>query len=273
MEHYSTLLWHLNDAPALSYLSQRLLPIDREAPQPWIAAGNCFSLNSDHDEAMRCFRRAAALRPDCAYAWTLCGYEAIAMEEYERATAFYRTAIRADARHYNAWYGLGLVYMNMAKFRHAHHHFVRALEINPTNAVLLCCLGAVHEKEGDYERALAVYERACAYAPESAMVKFKSVRVRVCLGQFEVCPVIRLNPSRLADVLASKTAARELEELTRKTATEPNVFMLLGKVQHKLGNREAATHAFVVARELDPKLEGPIRIVFEGIDDDEQSSA
>ena len=25
------------------------------------------------------------------------------MEEYERAIAFYRTAIRTDARHYNAW--------------------------------------------------------------------------------------------------------------------------------------------------------------------------
>lgn len=42
----------------------------------------------------------------CAYAWTLCGYEAVEMEEYERAMAFYRTAIRTDARHYNAWYVL-----------------------------------------------------------------------------------------------------------------------------------------------------------------------
>jgi hypothetical protein len=34
----------------------------------------------------------------------LCGYEAIEMEEYERAIAFYRTAIRTDGRHYNAWH-------------------------------------------------------------------------------------------------------------------------------------------------------------------------
>ncbi len=103
MEAYSTLLWHLGDPPSLSHLSQSLIAIDREAPQPWIAAGNCFSLQKNHDEAMRCFRRAAQVDPGCAYAWTLCGYEAIEMEEYERAIAFYRTAIRTDARHYNAW--------------------------------------------------------------------------------------------------------------------------------------------------------------------------
>ena len=103
MEMYSTLLWHLGDPPALSHLSQNLIAIDRDAPQPWIAAGNCFSLQKDHDEAMRCFRRATQIDPGCAYAWTLCGYEAIEMEEYERAIAFYRTAIRIDSRHYNAW--------------------------------------------------------------------------------------------------------------------------------------------------------------------------
>lgn len=53
---------------------------------------------------MRCFKRATQIDPGCVYAWTLCGYEAIEMEEYERAIAFYRTAIRTDARHYNAWY-------------------------------------------------------------------------------------------------------------------------------------------------------------------------
>lgn len=96
----------------------------------------------------------------CAYAWTLCGYEAVEMEEYERAMAFYRTAIRTDARHYNAWYvfffrtgrhrrlikkryGMGLVYLKTDRPRYAEHHFRRAVEINPTNPVLLCCVGMV----------------------------------------------------------------------------------------------------------------------------------
>jgi anaphase-promoting complex subunit 3 len=103
LEHYSTLLWHLSDAPALSALSQSLMSISRESTQAWISTGNLFSLQRDHDEAMRCFKRATQIDPGCSYAWTLCGYEAIEMEEYDRAIAFYRTAIRTDARHYNAW--------------------------------------------------------------------------------------------------------------------------------------------------------------------------
>ena len=104
-EIYSTLLWHIGDTPALSHLSQHLMSIDREATQTWIAAGNSFSLQKEHDQAMRCFKRATQIDPSCAYAWTLCGYEAMEMEDYERALGFYRAAIRNDARHYNAWYG------------------------------------------------------------------------------------------------------------------------------------------------------------------------
>jgi len=104
LEHFSTLLWHMSDAPALSALSQTLMSISRESTQAWISTGNLFSLQRDHDQAMRCFKRATQIDPGCVYAWTLCGYEAIEMEEYERAIAFYRTAIRTDARHYNAWY-------------------------------------------------------------------------------------------------------------------------------------------------------------------------
>lgn len=154
LEHFSTLLWHMSDAPALSALSQSLMSISRESTQAWISTGNLFSLQRDHDQAMRCFKRATQIDPGCVYAWTLCGYEAIEMEEFERAIAFYRTAIRTDARHYNAWYvplfdsadsryGMGVVYAKTGKLRHAEHHYRRAADINPTNAVLLSSIGSV----------------------------------------------------------------------------------------------------------------------------------
>lgn len=189
MAQYSTLLWHLGDASALSHLSQVLLSVNREAAEPWIASGNLFSVRGDHDEAMRCFRRATHLDPGNAYAWTLCGHEAMSMEENERAIAFYRTAIRADSRHYQAWFGMGRVYHNMGKMRHAEHHFRRATEINPSSSVLLCCLGLVIEEGGDLPGALAVYDRACALPHDSdgSMTQFKRVRVLVALGRVQVC--------------------------------------------------------------------------------------
>jgi anaphase-promoting complex subunit 3 len=143
MDLFSTLLWHLHDTLALAHLSQELVAIDRLSPEAWIAVGNSFSLQKEHDEAMRCFKRASQLDPRCAYASTLSGHEAVSMEEFDRGIAFFQTAVQIDRRHFNAWYGMGTAYLRKNKLRQAEHHFRRAVEINPSNAVLVCCVGQV----------------------------------------------------------------------------------------------------------------------------------
>lgn len=40
-------------------------------------------------------------------------------------------------------YGLGQAFVKMSKLKYAEHHFRRAVEINPSNPVLLCCIGQV----------------------------------------------------------------------------------------------------------------------------------
>ena len=102
MEVYSTLLWHLQHNMRLSFLAQELLATDPKAPQTWIAVGNCFSLQKEKAQALTCFRRAAQLYPACAYAYTLSGHESID-EDLSKAINFFQCALRADARHYNAW--------------------------------------------------------------------------------------------------------------------------------------------------------------------------
>lgn len=102
MEVYSTLLWHLRRNVRLSFLAQELLSTDPKAPQAWIAVGNCFSLQKEKTQALTCFRRAAQLDPTCAYAYTLSGHESID-EDLNKAINFFQSALRADARHYNAW--------------------------------------------------------------------------------------------------------------------------------------------------------------------------
>ena len=102
MEVYSTLLWHLQRSIRLSFLAQELLSTDPKSPQAWIAVGNCFSLQKEKTQALTCFRRAAQLDPTCAYAYTLSGHESID-EDLSKAINFFQSALRADARHYNAW--------------------------------------------------------------------------------------------------------------------------------------------------------------------------
>lgn len=109
MEVYSTLLWHLQRNVQLSFLAQELLNIDPRSSQAWIAVGNLFSLQKERSQALTCFRRSAQMDPTCAYAYTLSGHESID-EDLDKAINFFQTALRADPRHYNAWYVQGAVY-------------------------------------------------------------------------------------------------------------------------------------------------------------------
>ena len=45
----------------------------------------------------------------------LSGHEYSANDDFEKAMACYRSAIRIDERHYNAWYGLGNIYYRQEK--------------------------------------------------------------------------------------------------------------------------------------------------------------
>lgn len=107
MEVYSTLLWHLQQNVQLSFLAQELLNIDPRSSQAWIAVGNLFSLQKERSQALTCFRRAAQMDPTCAYAYTLSGHESID-DDLDKAINFFQTALRADPRHYNAWFDYSL---------------------------------------------------------------------------------------------------------------------------------------------------------------------
>lgn len=102
MELYSTLLWHLQRPVELSFLSQELVDIDPQAPEGWIAVGNLFSLHRDRIQALTCFRRAVQLDDTCAYAYSLSGHESID-DNLDKAINFFQSALRVDARYYNAW--------------------------------------------------------------------------------------------------------------------------------------------------------------------------
>lgn len=104
MDLYSTLMWHMSRATHLSFLSQELLNMNRLSPVAWIAAGNCYSLQKDHNQALVCFRRATQLDERCAYAYNLSGHESIAIDEPDQAIDFFRQALKIDSRHYPAWF-------------------------------------------------------------------------------------------------------------------------------------------------------------------------
>ncbi|WAQ93608.1 CDC27-like protein [Mya arenaria] len=177
MEIYSTTLWFLHKEVELSYLAQELTSIDKNSPEACCATGNCFSLQQEHETAIKFFNRAMQLNPWFAYAYTLLGHEFVYTEELDNAMACFRSAIRVSPRHYNAWFGVGLIYYKQEKFRLAEIHYRKALSINPQNSPLLCNLGMVLFSQQKSEHALATLDRAIALDPKNPLGKFHKATV------------------------------------------------------------------------------------------------
>ena len=235
MEVYSTILWHLKSEIDLAFLAHEIIDIDRQSPQAWCAIGNSFSLQRDHDQALKCFKRATQLDPKFAYAWTLQGHEHITNEEYDKAMSAYRNAIAAEKRHYNAWYGLAKVYEKQGKYNVAEQHYRTAASINPTNAVLVCCIGTVLEKMKNPKAALVQYAKSCELDPKSSHPRFKKAKVLMALQQ----------PDQ---------ALMELKIVKDIAPDEANVHFLLGRVYKILRDKPNAIKHFTTALNLDPKV-------------------
>ena len=235
MEIYSTILWHLKHDVDLAFLAHEIVEIDRDSPQAWCTVGNSFSLQRDHDQALKCFKRATQLDPKFAYAFTLQGHEHVANEEYDKALSAYRAAISAESRHYNAWYGLGKVYEKQGKYAYAEQHYLSAASINPTNPVLVTCIGNVLEKMKKPKAALVQYSKACELDQKRPLCRFKKARVLMTLHEYQKALV-------------------ELRVLKDIAPDEANVHFLLGKVYKVLRQKGSAIRHFTMALNLDPKV-------------------
>ena len=93
LEYYSTCLWHLKKQRDLVYLSNHTLKQSLFAPETWCVVGNCYSLQKEHETALKFFQRAIQLNKNFAYAHTLCGHEYVSNEDFEKAKRCYAMAL------------------------------------------------------------------------------------------------------------------------------------------------------------------------------------
>ncbi|XP_042895804.1 cell division cycle protein 27 homolog isoform X2 [Parasteatoda tepidariorum] len=234
MEYYSTALWHLQKEVALSTLAQELTDFDIKCPQTWCAAGNCFSLQKEHETAIKYLQRAVQVDENFSYAYTLLGHEYVMTEEMDKAMTCFRNAIRIDPRHYNAWYGVGMIYYKQEKFQLAEVHYRKALAINPQSSVLMCHIGVVLHALKKMDASLATLNKAIAMDPKNPLCKFHRASVYFSLDRHE-------------------EALEDLEELKEIVPKESLVYFLIGKVHKKLGNTHLTLMNFSWATDLDPR--------------------
>ncbi|KAL5529076.1 hypothetical protein ACEPAG_5050 [Sanghuangporus baumii] len=233
MDLYSTTLWQLQRNAKLSFLAQELLGIDSRSPQAWVSVGNCFSLQKERSQALTCFRRAAQLDPTYAYAYTLSGHE-LTDEDVDKAVNFFQSALRADPRSYNAWYGLGSCYLKMSKLRLAEFHFRKAAAIHPQNAVLLGCVGMALERRGNQNEAFTLFNQAVVLSPDNALVRYRRAKMLIGMKRY-------------------REAIEDLERLRDCAPEEANVVFQLARVYRLIGDETKSAQMLAVARDMSPK--------------------
>ncbi|KAM0942496.1 putative tetratricopeptide-like helical domain superfamily [Dioscorea sansibarensis] len=269
MDIYSTILYHLKEEMKLSYLVQELISTDRLAPQAWYtptpfkwcgfilkwmcgilyfqgvilfghifglhecAIGNCYSLQKDHETALKNFQRAVHLDSRFAYAHTLSGHEYVALEDFENGIKCYQRALQVDERHYNSWYGLGVIYLRQEKFQFAEHHFRRAFFINPRSSVLMCYLGMSLHSLRRNEEALEMIEKAILADPKNPLPLYQKANILLSLERYD-------------------EALMNLDQLKECAPQETSVYALMGKIYKKLNMHEKAMFYFGLALDLKP---------------------
>ncbi|KAF4325024.1 hypothetical protein BBO99_00000618 [Phytophthora kernoviae] len=243
LDLYSTTLWHLKNEVELSYLARQATDFDKLSREAWVVAGNCFSLQKEHDTALAFFQR---VRMYCSKLLTR--HEYVANEDFEKAVNCYRHAIRTDPRHYNAWYGLGTIYYRQEKFEFAEYHFKRALEINPRSSLLHCFLGMVLHATHKFDEALDTLAIAAELQPLNPQARFQRANVLITQQRFE-------------------EALAELRIVKNFAPRESSVHFMMGKVAKKLGRTEEAMKYFTSALYFHPKDNNLIKVAIDKINE------
>lgn len=216
LEYYSTCLWHLKKQSDLIYLSNYCLEKAKEVPETMCIIGNCYSLQKEHDTALKYFCNAVKLDPNFAYAHTLSGYEYVANEDSEKAKKCFQYALNVDPRHYNAWWGLGSIALKQENYAEAEQNFGFAIDINNKSAPLWTYRGMALENIKKTNIAIKCFDRAEQIDPRNPMNKFQK-------------GTVLLNQGRLEDALMV------FNELTHLVPNEAPLYLQIGKIQKKLG--------------------------------------
>ena len=234
IEFYSSCLWSLQKHAELSDVALSSIEKNPFAPEAWVAIGNCYSQQREHDTALQFFNRAIQLNQNMAYAHCQCGHEYIYKDDFQKAKKCYEIAQVIDPKHFNAWWGMGNVYHKQEKYDRALDLFQKANEINDKNPIIWAYLGITHMNNNNYQEAQINFERSEEQNNKFIQTRYHKAQVLVKLGHYE-------------------KALKELHFLLETSPKEAQIYILIGKVYQKLGRNDKAHQYYVTAQDLDDK--------------------
>ncbi|KAJ5466629.1 Anaphase-promoting complex subunit 8 [Penicillium diatomitis] len=160
LDHYSNILYVMNERPRLAFVAQIASATDKFRPETCCVVGNYYSLKSEHEKAVMYFRRALTLDRNFLSAWTLMGHEFIEMKNTHSAIESYRRAVDVNRKDYRAWYGLGQAYEVLDMSFYALFYYQRAAALRPYDPKMWQAVGSCYAKMGRLEQSIQALKRA-----------------------------------------------------------------------------------------------------------------
>lgn len=160
LDHYSNILYVMEDRPKLAFLAHLATSVDKFRPETCCVVGNYYSLCSQHEKAVMYFRRALTLDRSFLSAWTLMGHEYIELKNTHAAIESYRRAVDVNRKDYRAWYGLGQAYEVLDMGFYALFYYQRAAGLRPYDPKMWQAVGSCYSKMERYDQAIKALKRA-----------------------------------------------------------------------------------------------------------------
>jgi hypothetical protein len=136
-----------------------------ESPAYYYSLGNIADNKQEWDDAIKYYRKAAAIDNTYADAYIGLGGDYYEKGNYELEVQNYLRATEADPKSDNSFYLLGTAYEDLGQFDNAVDAYIKALRINPTNKDALHDLAIVYLAAGQSSKARLLVPKLLALDP------------------------------------------------------------------------------------------------------------
>lgn len=200
--------------------------------------------------------------------------------EFERAIAFFKREVAIKPDDPTAYYYIGNIYYDLGDSRSAERWYIRALERNPKDPLILIGLGSALKENGQLDGALLLFQEALRldkskllYVPsvtdvlrdlyQQAMGDFS--QGRLARASFNLERLLEIEPLAIAYYQLGRIAKQQgpawfkqaEENYNKALAQDPNnplYHLALGELYYARGEFQQSEAAYTEALKLDPFL-------------------
>ena len=164
---------------------KRAAALDPESTQAYVIMGRTNALLGRPEEAIAAFQKAIKIDPASIEARTYLAGAFVGTQRYGEAEAQYKEVIKLDGTLTGPRSALGSLYLLMERYAEAETQFQKVGSMAPLDAGSYYNLGLVYNKQGRYSEAAGQFDRALSLEPGSVDAIAEQAYSYIGLGREE----------------------------------------------------------------------------------------